>query len=273
MVTRDLNTYRLTFKDGTTQRINATGLIQAIENAEKDDKEVPIVQTFMVAEKVATVMEAPPKEVLFTSLVQGEAGGSIATPASGQIHVGDTITLRAIADTGWAFVEWKRKDHVIGTEETLLYKMKSLHEDEDTCVFTAVFRQVERKCFTSVRPAKATGDGCMAFPAELSVLPEQEVSAVAVTNGDWKFSHWERVNADLTHEEVGTHIVLATPATEAMTQEYVAVFTKDGESGDTEEEPTEKPEEPPKQEDKEEEPETPPVTEEGDKGEVSASFD
>lgn len=240
MTTRDLNTYRLTFKDGTTESINATGLVQAIENASKDDAVVPIVQTFMTAQGVATVVEELPTEVLFTAVVADPAGGSIATPANGSIHVGDSISLRAIPATGWQFVRWERNGEVIGTEEILTYEMSPLSEGEDTCVFVAVFAESERKCSLSVSPADATGDGCMAFPPKLSVLPGQEVSAVAVTGEGWKFDRWERDG-----ETVGTHIVLAADATDALEQEYVAVFLRQGETGNSspEEEPSGSPEE------------------------------
>lgn len=233
MTTKNLNTYRLTFKDGTTERINAAGLVEAIENASKDDADTPIVQTFMVAEQVATVVQDLPKEVLFTAVVAGEAGGSIATPASGSVHVGDTLTLQAVPDKGWLFHSWKRNGHFLSHDAVLLYEMKPLAEGEDTCVFTATFRQEPRKCVTSVSPAQATGDGCMAFPSALSVLPGEEVSAVAVTQGAWKFLRWERDG-----EKVGTNIVLSAEATQDLEQEYVAVFGKEGEdNGENGDEP------------------------------------
>ena len=98
MQIKKLNSYRITFKNGKIENINAQNIIEALENATRKDS--PVVQVFMRAEGVDTVAEELPPEIFFTSAVAENAGGSIATPASGKVHEGDSLAFKAVADTG-----------------------------------------------------------------------------------------------------------------------------------------------------------------------------
>ena len=150
MQIKKLNSYRITFKNGKIENINAQNIIEALENVTQKDS--PVVQVFMRAEGVDTVAEELPPEIFFTSVVAENAGGSIATPASGKVHEGDSLAFKAIADTGYVFVSWSRNGEVISQEPSFIYEMKALAEGEDTAVFTATFKKAPISWVSGVAP-------------------------------------------------------------------------------------------------------------------------
>ena len=54
MQIKKLNSYRITFKNGKIENINAQNIIEALENVTQKDS--PVVQVFMRAEGVDTVV-------------------------------------------------------------------------------------------------------------------------------------------------------------------------------------------------------------------------
>ena len=110
MQTKIYNAYRITHKNGSVEDINALDLIQALENMEIPDTESKVLQAFLVKENVRTLVEDEKTEILFSAIVAENGGGSIATPASGRIHVGDMVQLKAIPARNYEFVSWKLND-------------------------------------------------------------------------------------------------------------------------------------------------------------------
>ncbi len=222
MQIKKLNTYRITYKSGKTEKISATNIIEALTNITKQDSLV--VQVFMVAEGIDTVAEELPPEVLFTSVVGENAGGSIATPSSGKVHVGDVLAFCAVADNGYVFSEWRRNGLTVSKEASFVYEMQPLLEGEDTAVFTAVFKKAPISWSAVVVPEEATGQGCVAFPSAGVSEAGDNISLIAVEEGDYTFSHWER-----NGENLGTNKILdttITPITEGEDSAvYRAVFT------------------------------------------------
>lgn len=227
MQTKNLNAYRITHQNSQIENINAENLMQALENMAVPESESPVIQTFMVKESIATVMEELPAEVLFTAVIAGgEGSGFLATPSSGRIHVGDSIALKAVAERGYDFVSWSRNGKVISTEASFVYEMKPLAENEDTAVFTATFAPSPVSYVATVSPEEATGAGCVAFPDSGTVPANSTLKLIAVEAGGYIFDHWER-----NGESIGTNKILeaeVTPLTESETvAEYVAVFTEE----------------------------------------------
>lgn len=222
MQIKKLNAYRITFKNGEIENINAENIIQALMNT--TEKSSPVIQVFMVREGVDTVAEELPSEVLFTSVIAG-GEGSLATPASGRIHVGDSIALKAIAERGYDFVSWSRNGVVISTESSFVYEMTPLAENEDTAVFTATFALSPVPFTATVSPEEATGAGCVAFPGSGTVQANSTLSLIAVEAEGYTFDHWER-----NGESLGTNKILETEVSplseDEVTAEYIAVFTE-----------------------------------------------
>lgn len=214
-----LNSYRITFKNGVIENINAKNLIEALENTSVKEADSPVVQTFMVKENIATVVETLPAEVLFTAVIADGGEGALATPSSGKIHVGDSIALKAVPADGYEFVSWSRNGEVISTEASFIYEMTELAENEDTAVFTATFALAPLAWTSEVSPDEATGAGCVAFPESGTTKIGETVSLIAVEADGYTFDHWER-----NGESIGTNKILTTTAEPLAEGEESAVY-------------------------------------------------
>lgn len=222
MQTKIYNSYRITHKDGTNEVINAENLIQALENMEITEEESPVIQTYMAAENIKTLVEDAPTEVLFTTVVT--SGGSIGTPETGRIHVGDEISLKAIPARNYEFVSWSRNGKVISTEATFLYTMEPLEEGIDTCVFTPTFRLAPVSWSAEVVPPEATAEGSTAFPPEGVNEANAQIGLIAVAGEGYVFDHWERDGVTLTESKILETV--AEPLHEGEDEcIYKAVFT------------------------------------------------
>ena len=225
MQTKSYNQYKITHKNGEAEIINAESLIEALKNMTISEEHSPVLQTYMEEEGIRTLVSDMPSEVPFTAVVAEGSGGSIATPRSGTIHVGDQITLEAVPSRNYVFLNWKLNGNVISTESSLLFTMPDL-KGEASAVFTATFAKAPVNWTTAVSPAEATGDGAVTFPASGVTPAEGTVSAIAVDGENYKFDHWER-----NGESVGTNKILSAEAVEPAEGEtsviYTAVFTNE----------------------------------------------
>ena len=223
MQTKKLNSYKITYKNGEVKNINASCMIEAL--ASEGKKPFPAIQVFMTQEEVDTAIGCLPDEIIFTSVVADNGGGSIATPASGKVHAGDTLAFRAIPDKGYNFVSWSRDGTILSTEESFVYEMETLHEGETSAVFTATFKKSPVSWTSTVSPEEATGEGCVAFPAGGVTEDGENVSLIAVAKGSYTFVRWERNGVEL-----GTNEILETTASQLEDGEesvvYTAVFTE-----------------------------------------------
>lgn len=218
MQIKKLNSYRITFKNGKIENINASDIIEALQNT--TEKSSPVVQVFMQDEGIDTVEQTLPSVILFSSVVAEGGGGSIATPASGQVHVGDTFAFKAVPADNYEFVSWSRNGTVISQEASFVYEMEELAEGEDTAVFIATFKKAPIAWESVVSPAEATGAGCYTFPEEGVTEEGAELAMVAVEADGYTFSHWER-----NGETIGTSKKLETEVTPLSSGETEAVYT------------------------------------------------
>ena len=124
MQTKLYNSYRITHKSGSVEEINAENLIEALQNSAIKEEFDPVLQTYMTADQITTLVADMPGEVPFTAVVSEGSGGSIATPASGTVHVGDQLALKAIPARNYVFVNWKMNDQVISEYEANPQGMK-----------------------------------------------------------------------------------------------------------------------------------------------------
>lgn len=225
MQTKIYNAYRITHKNGSIEDINALDLIQALENMEIPDTESKVLQAFLVKENVRTLVEDEKTEILFSAVVAENGGGSIATPASGRIHVGDMIQLKAIPARNYEFVSWQLNGVKISEEAVVNLTMPELSAGVDTAVFTATFKLADVAWTSKVSPATASTAGCVAFPLSGSATANSELSLIAVEAEGFTFNHWER-----NGESIGTNKILTTEVTPLAENEsackYVAVFTE-----------------------------------------------
>lgn len=113
------NSYRITHKDGSVEDINALDMVQALQNTSTQETESKVLQAFLVKENVRTLVEDEPTEIIFSAVVAEGGTGSIATPASGRVHVGDTVQFKAIPARNYEFVSWALNGAIISTEETM----------------------------------------------------------------------------------------------------------------------------------------------------------
>jgi hypothetical protein len=224
MQTKLLNAYRITHKDGSVENINAENLVEALNNMEIAESSSPVLQTYMEEEGIRTLVADMPSEVPFTSVVNDTAGGSIATPLSGKVHVGDQISFKAVPARNYVFKNWKMNDVVVSEEASFVMTFPELH-GEASAVFKATFEPAPVEWTTAVSPAEATGDGAVTFPASGVTPADGTVSAIAVDSEHYTFDHWERNGVS-----VGTNKILSAEAEEPAEGEtqviYTAVFTE-----------------------------------------------
>ena len=223
MQTKLYNSYRITHKSGSVEEINAENLVEALSNIQIAEELDPVLQTYMQAENVRTLVADVPAEVPFTAVVNEGAGGSIATPVSGTVHVGDQLAFKAVPARNYVFLNWKMNGQVISEEADFVYTFPELH-GEASAVFTATFAKAPVSWTTAVSPAEATSDGAVTFPASGTTPAEGTVSAIAVNSDNYTFDHWERNGVS-----VGTNKILSAEAEEPAEGEtsvvYTAVFT------------------------------------------------
>lgn len=223
MQTKVFNAYRITHKNGSIEDINALDLVQALENMETPDTESKVIQAFLVKENVRTLVEDEPDEIIFSAIVAEGGTGSIATPASGKVHVGDQIALKAIPARTFTFVNWKLNGEVISTEADLVFTMPKL-ANLDTAMFVATFRLADVSWTANVLPNEASVAGSIAFPAHGTTEANKELELLAVPSEGYTFDHWERNGINISDSKL-----LKTEATPLNEKEesvvYTAVFT------------------------------------------------
>lgn len=224
MQTKSFNSYKITHKNGSVEEINAENLVEALSNMEISEDYSPVLQTYMQAEGIRTLVNNLPEEVPFTAVVAEGSGGSIATPASGHVHAGDQLTFKAVPAKNYSFVSWKLNGKIISTEATFLFTMPEL-KGEASAVFTAEFALSPVHWTSSVSPEGATGAGCVAFPMSGTVEANGNLDLIAVEADGYTFDHWERNGTSL-----GTNKILSVEVTPLAdgeeSAEYVAVFTE-----------------------------------------------
>ncbi len=224
MQTKLYNSYRITHKNGSVENINAENLVEALNHMGIDELTSPVLQTYMEAEGIRTLVADMPAEVPFTAVVNEEAGGSIATPVSGTVHAGDQLAFKAIPARNYIFVEWRMNGKAISTEAEFVYTFPSL-EGEASAVFTAVFAPSPLAWTTEVEPASATSAGVMTFPPSGVSPANGKVSAVAIEAEGFTFSHWERNGVSVGDNKVLDVDVVPLAEGEASAV-YKAVFTE-----------------------------------------------
>ena len=224
MQTKLYNSYRITHKSGSVEEINAENLIEALKNISIKEEFDPVLQTYMYNEGIKTLIADVPAEVPFTAVVSEGAGGSIATPASGLVHVGDQLSLKAVPARNYVFVNWKMNDKVISDNAEFVFTFPELN-GEASAVFTATFAKAPVNWTTAVSPAEATSDGADTFPNAGTTPADGTVSAIAINSENYTFDHWERNGVN-----VGANKELSAPADEPAEGEtsvvYTAVFTE-----------------------------------------------
>lgn len=218
------NSYRITHKSGSVEEINAENLIEALKNSAISEEFDPVLQTYMYAENIKTLVADLPEEVPFTAVVSEGAGGSIATPVSGTVHAGDQLSFKAVPARNYEFVNWKMNGKVISDVAEFVYIFPEL-QGEASAVFTATFKLADVAWTTAVSPAEATGDGAVTFPPAGTTPANGTASAIAVDSEHYTFDHWERNGVN-----VGSNKILSaecTPLAEGETSAvYTAVFTE-----------------------------------------------
>ena len=219
MQTKVFNAYRITHKNGSVEDINALDLVQALENMETPDTESKVIQAFLVKENVRTLVEDEPAEIIFSAIVAEGGTGSIATPASGKVHVGDKIALKAIPARTFTFVNWKLNGEVISEEADLVFTMPKL-ENLDTAVFVATFRLADVSWTSNVLPNEASVAGSIAFPAHGTTEANKELVLLAVPSEGYAFNHWERNGVNISDSRL-----LKTEVTPLSEKEESAVYT------------------------------------------------
>ena len=219
MQTKVFNAYRITHKNGSVEDINALDLVQALENMETPDTESKVIQAFLVKENVRTLVEDEPTEIIFSAIVAEGGTGSIATPASGKVHVGDKIALKAIPARTFTFVNWKLNGEVISEEADLVFTMPKL-ENLDTAVFVATFRLADVSWTSNVLPNEASVAGSIAFPAHGTTEANKELVLLAVPSEGYTFNHWERNGVNISDSRL-----LKTEVTPLSEKEESAVYT------------------------------------------------
>ena len=225
MQTKSYNQYKITHKNGEAETINAESLIEALKNMTISEEHSPVLQTYMEEEGIRTLVADAPAEVPFTAVVAEGSGGSIATPLSGTVHVGDKVAFKAIPARNYVFKNWKLNDVVISEEAEFLCTFPDLH-GEASAVFKATFELAPVNWTTTVSPAEATSDGAMTFPPSGSTPANGSASAIAINSEHYVFDHWERNGVN-----VGTNKVLSAECTPPAEGEesvvYTAVFTNE----------------------------------------------
>ena len=217
---RKLNSYQITHKNGSVENINAENLVEALTHMEVSEEYSPVIQTYMTGEEINTLVADLPEEIIFSAIVAENGGGSIATPASGKIHVGDQLAFKAIPARNYMFVSWSLNGQVISNNEDMLFTMPELPVGVTTAVFTATFALAPVSWTSAVMPPEATGDGAVAFPPSGVTPANDNASLIAANSDNYTFDHWERNGIS-----IGQNNILDVECTPLAEGEEACVFT------------------------------------------------
>lgn len=219
---KNLSTFKITHENGFAEFLNAVDAEQAVANVEETIS--PVVALLRTAKNVKTLVDDEPTSITFTAVTSG-GGGSVATPASGTIHTGDQITLSAIADRNYEFVEWQMDGAKISEYASFLFTMPEVEEGVESAVFTAVFRLADIEWTSVATPEGAGTAGCLAFPESGTIEANKTLDLIAVEAEGYTFDHWER-----NGESIGSNKILNVAVTPLATDEascaYNAIFTE-----------------------------------------------
>lgn len=227
MQTKTFNQYDITHKNGSVEQVCAENLITALEHMEVDESFSPVIQTFMSKEAIRTLIDDLPAEVIFTATVNDPESGCVATPSTGKVHIGDYVSLQAVASRGYTFVDWKLNGKTISINPSLQFTFTEAELDGATsAVFTANFALTPVNWATQVAPDSGTGEGLVAFPSSGTTQVGATAEMIAVETEGYTFSHWE-----CNGESVGTNKILSITMTSLAENEseriYKAVFNAD----------------------------------------------
>ncbi|MCG8604214.1 tandem-95 repeat protein, partial [bacterium] len=118
----------------------------------------------------------------FSLTLNTDGNGSVdAVPASTEYNEGATVTLTALADSGWSFVGWSGDSD--GTTNPLTLSMNS---DKS---LTATFSEIPPQQFTLTVTSEGSGSVTLNPPGDQYVEGTQ-VSVTATPDSGWVFSHW-----------------------------------------------------------------------------------
>ena len=219
MQTKLYNVYKITHKNGSAETINAETLSEALKNLGIAEVVSPVQQVYMEAEGIKTLINDLPAEVPFTSVVNDTAGGSIATPLSGRVHVGDTVSFKAVPARNYVFKNWKLNDVVISEDAEFVCRFPDLG-GEASAIFKATFEPAPVEWTAEVSPSGASSAGALVFPTSGVAPANGSVSVLAEAVEGWQFDHWERNGVS-----VGTNRILSATATPLAEGEESAVYT------------------------------------------------
>lgn len=224
MQTKSFNQYDITHKNGSVERVCAENLITALEHMEVEESFSPVVQTFMSEEAVRTLIDDLPAEVVFTATTSDPESGCVATPSTGKVHIGDYVSLQAVAERGYTFVDWKLNGKTISTNPSLQFTFTEADlNGATTAVFVANFALTPVTWVTEVAPSAGTGEGLVAFPARGTTQVGATAEMIAVEAEGYTFDHWE-----CNGENIGTNKILSITMTSLAETEseriYKAVF-------------------------------------------------
>lgn len=230
MLTKTLNAYKISHLNGSVEEINAPTLVDALENMEIAESFSPVIQTFRLKDNIRTLIADEKAEVTFSSVMSdgtaegGTPSACVVTPASGSVHTGDKIALKAIPVKNYRFVKWLMNGVQISTTDAFVYTIPELDPLVDTIVFTGVFELAPVAWTVEVSPAEATAAGCLGFPTSGTTAANADLKLLAVAKGDYTFDYWERNGTQITTNELmeTTAAILGTAETAAV---YKAVFT------------------------------------------------
>jgi len=121
------------------------------------------------------------REILTLTVNVDPVGSGTVTqdPASGPFYYGDTITLIAEANPGWAFVTWSGD---LGSDMTTVFTLT------ENMIITATFSQIEYSLEVLVDPVGA--GAVMQDPASGPFYYGDTITLTAEANPGWSFSTW-----------------------------------------------------------------------------------
>lgn len=222
MQTKLLNTFKITHENNIVTFISAEDAEQAVANV---DKTSPVISLLRTAKNVKVLVADDPTVLNFNSTVTG-GSGSIATPASGELHVGDSITLKCIPERNYEFVCWKMNGNVISENAEVLFTIPEVEEGVELISFEAVVKLSDIEWLATVSPEEAGTAGCLAFPTEGEIEANNTIDLIAIEKEGYVFDHWER-----NGESIGTNKILNATVTPLAVGEascvYTAVFTEE----------------------------------------------
>ena len=166
------------------------------------------------ATSTVTITSQAPQQVTISTLASPTTGGTVT--GGGTVNVGTNVTLRATANTGWAFSGWYENNVHVNSNATWTFNAATNRTVQ------ARFVQTQQWTITTTHTTGGTTSGGGTFGHNASV------TLVATPNSGWVFVGWYEGNTRVSNNATWTFNATSNRTLQARFNQWTITTTTAG---------------------------------------------